>query len=150
MYDTTLGGDRTLFASFNDPPTLSFRCHPEVGALLPVGSVFIPAFNDARYANLATGSDTRLSGFVPNAPEALPIYEVVDRPDDETVIVENNAHYPWVASGNPGDTQYWPVWVIPPAFIEREPGPNGQPIYERTSPVLKVIRRVVTLREITS
>ena len=80
------------------------------------------------------------------AEQEQPIYDVVERPDDTTVIVRNNGFYPWVASGNPSHTQAWPVWVIPPAFVERDS--TGQPVYERTSPILKVIRRTVTLREI--
>jgi hypothetical protein len=136
--------------NFTDPPTLTFRCTREVGVLLPVGSVFIPAVNDQRYVPPPAGPPQQV-GFVPSAPESLPIYEVVERPDDTSIVVKNNGYYPWL---NPGggslDASHWPVWVIPPAFIEREPGSNGQPIYERTSPVLKVIRRVVTLREITS
>jgi prepilin-type N-terminal cleavage/methylation domain-containing protein len=146
LYDTTPGGNRTLYFSFRDPPTLTFRCTQEVGKLLAEGSILIPAFNDLHYLDLAQGLDTRVSGFVPHAPTTLPIYEVVERPDDTTIVVRNNGFYPWVASGNPSDTQAWPVWVIPPAFAERDS--TGQPIYERSSPILKVIRRTVTLHEI--
>jgi len=138
------GVDRTLTAG-TDPATLTFRCTREVGALLPVGSIFLPAWNDARYLSILMGMDARVSGFVPHAPEALPIYTVVERPDETTVVVENNGYYPWVASGDPQDTQAWPVWIIPPPFVERDA--SGQPIYERTSPIVAVVRRTVTLHE---
>ncbi len=139
-------GNRTILGGFADPPTLEFRCTPEVGSLLPVGSIFIPAFNDD-FAQDGTGAlRTRLSGFVPHAPHSLPIYEVIERPDENTIVVKNNGYYPWVATGIPTDTQAWPVWVIPPAFVERDS--NGQPVYERNSPILKVLRRTVTLSEI--
>jgi type II secretory pathway pseudopilin PulG len=143
--DTT--GDRTILQGFTDPPTLQFRCTVEVGRLLPVGSVFVPAFNDDYPQDGNTGAlRARVSGFVPHAPHALPIYEVVERPDEQTIVVRNNGHYPWVASGNANDTQAWPVWIIPPAFVERDS--NGQPVYERSSPILKVVRRTITLPEI--
>jgi hypothetical protein len=106
--------------------------------------MFVPAVNDHLPSNNPL---LRRAGFVPHAPDALPIYEVVERPDDTTVIVKNNGFYPWVAGGL--NAQAWPVWVIPPAFREREP-PNmgGQPVYERRSPILAVARRYIRLREI--
>ena len=111
-----------------------------------MGSIFIPAVNDQRYVPSPIGV-AQLVGFVPSAPESLPIYEVVERPDDTTVVVKNNGYYPWLNPGVAGlNAGAFPVWVIPPAFVERDS--NGQPVYERTSPILKVVRRTVTLREI--
>jgi hypothetical protein len=147
-------GDRVLVADFADPPTLTFRCTPQVGVLLPVGSVFIPAVNDHFRRDPDTGMVLpRQSGFVPHAPHTVPIYEVVEvqegRDVDESwgIIVKNNGYYPWVADpGDPTYPRYWPVWVIPPAFVERDR--NGQPVFEDRSPILSVVRRVVTLHEV--
>jgi hypothetical protein len=134
--------ERVLTNNFTDPPTLTFRCTRRLGALLPEGSIFIPAANDQRY--VPTGLPQQV-GFVPSAPESLPIYEVVERPDDTTVVVKNNGYYPWLAPGL--TAQAWPVWIIPPAFAERYPG-LGPPIYDDSSPILHVFRRTVTLREL--
>jgi hypothetical protein len=141
-YRITPEGDRVILVAFDDPPTLTFRCTQEVGRLLSVGSVCIPAANDHSYLPVPPGRLQQV-GFVPSAPESLPIYEVVERPDATTVVVKNNGFYPWL---NGLDARYFPVWVIPPAFVERDS--NGQPVYERTSPILKVVRRTVMLREI--
>jgi len=128
---------------FIERPTLTFRCtlppsgQVGLGALLPVGSIFIPAVN---------WWNGRGPGFVPHAPDALPIYEVVDRPDDTTVIVKNNGFYPWVNVLGGQTAAHWPVWVIPPAFRERDS--TGQPVFERRSPILAVARRYIRLREI--
>ncbi len=139
--------ERVLLNTFSDPPTLTFKCTPNVGMLLPVGSIFIPAVNDQRYVPPTMGVVQQV-GFVPSAPDALPIYEVVERPDETTVIVKNNGFYPWLNPGNSGlNAASFPVWVIPPAFVERDG--SGQPIYERGSSILQIVRRTVTLREIT-
>jgi len=128
---------------FIERPTLTFRCtlppsgQLGLGALLPVGSIFIPAVN---------WWNGRGPGFVPHAPDALPIYEVVERPDETTVIVKNNGFYPWIDVASGLDARAWPVWVIPPAFRERDS--TGQPVYERRSPILAVARRYIRLREI--
>ncbi len=147
LYDTTPGSDRVLLPNtgFTPPPTLTFHCTPEVDPLLPVGSVLIPAFNDARYVDLAAGIDSRQSGFVPAAPEALPIYEITDRPDRTTVVVKNNGYYPWLRSRNANDTQGFPCWIIPPCFAERA---NGQPVYDRSSPIIRVFRETIQIPEI--
>jgi hypothetical protein len=134
--------------NFADPPTLTFRCTPEVGVLLPLGSILIPAVNDQRYGPAVLGVRPR-AGFVPSAPEALPMYEVVEVSEGAagepwSIVVENNGYYPWLA--DPSQPQAWPVWVIPPAFAERDS--SGQPVYERTSPIVAVVRRTVTLREV--
>jgi len=148
LYDSRAGSDRTISTGFVESPTLIFHCTPEVGRLLPPGSVFIPAANDDYPVDpLNPGMPlARRTGFVPHAPDSVPIYEVIERPDAETVVVANNGYYPWVASGNPADTQAWPVWVIPPAFVERDG--RGQPAYERQSPVIRVVRRLVRLHEV--
>ncbi len=108
-------------------------------ALFPVGTVFIPAVNDGR---ASANSASTVPGFTPHAPTALPIYEVSSRPDSTTVVVKNNGFYPFA----PGGSQNWPVWVIPPAYVQRDG--NGQPLFENRSPVLAVSRRFVRLREI--
>lgn len=141
---------RVLVASFpGDPPTLTFRCAAPapgqvgVGDLLPVGSFFIPAVNDQRYLP-APPNPPQAVGFVPSTTEALPIYEVVERPDDTTVIVKNNGHYPWLAAGL--DASRWPVWVIPPSFVERDS--DNRPVLDQKSPIIQIVRRTVTLREV--
>lgn len=144
--------ERVLSETFSDPPTLEFKCTPEVGELLPAGSIVIPAVNDQRYVPPTAGLPQYV-GFVPSARQSLPIYEVVEviEPDDSgeswTIVVKNNGYYPWL---NPGvgalNAAYFPFWIIPPAFVERDS--DGQPVYERSSPVLKVVRRTVTLHEI--
>ncbi len=135
--------DRPLLPAFSERPTLTFRCTREVGILLPVGSIFIPAVNDDWPRRTAA---LRRAGFVPHAPDALPIYEVVERPDEFTVIVKNNGFYPWIDIATGQTPANWPVWVIPPAFRERDS--TGQPVYERRSPILAIARRYIRLREI--
>jgi prepilin-type N-terminal cleavage/methylation domain-containing protein len=138
--------ERILNSSFSHPLTLTFRCTAEVGRLLPRGSIFIPAVNDQRY--MPQPGLRPVAGFVPSAPESLPIYEVaevVEGPADQPweIKVKSNGYYPWLT--DPTQPQAWPVWVIPPAFVERDA--DGQPIYERSSPILNVVRRTVTLHE---
>lgn len=119
--------------------TLRFFCTPELGSILPVGSVLIPAMNDVGAAG------TQRVGFVPNLPDALPIYEVIDRPDATTVVVRGNGVYPWLNNGvNPREFLFW---TIPPAFTDR-PNAGSQPVWERRSPILSVVRRVVRLPEV--
>ena len=143
-------GDRFFDTSFpGDAPTLRFTCTQEVGRLLPEGSILIPAVNDDRPGGTQPPpppAPNRFAGFVPHAPDALPIYEVVERPDEFTVIVKNNGFYPWVNTATGCGAQHWPVWVIPPAFRERDS--TGQPVFERRSPILAVARRYIRLREI--
>lgn len=92
--------------------------------------------------------NNRASGFVPHSPDSTPIYEVIERPDEKTVVVKSNGYYPWVnlsrISKNVA-TQYWPVWVLPPT-IEAE-GDDGEPVFDRKSPILAVTRRVMQFRE---
>ncbi|MCH8804753.1 MAG: hypothetical protein IH986_01515 [Planctomycetes bacterium] len=152
--DLVLGDpNRAVDPLFEEAATLSFKCTASVGALLPVGSIFIPAVNDDRpgsipgqvYVSAVPG--VQISGFVPHSPTILPIYKVVERPDLTTVIVKNPGVYPWV---NPNAatplSQHWPVWVIPPSFKEHDS--NGRPIFENRSSVLSVTRRYIRLREI--
>jgi hypothetical protein len=151
-----LGGplftDRYLAPKFNPTSTLTFTCTRQVGDLLPPGSVFIPALNDQCY-NPTGGlwGAFQKVGFVPSAPEALPIYEIAERindpskPNITTLIVKNPGYYPWVNTASYPEN-YWPVWVIPPAFTQRDKA--GQPVYENKSPIIKIIRRTVTIPEI--
>lgn len=136
------------------PPTISFRAGPEVGQLLPPGSIIIPALNDLQPDDsLYNGPH---SGFIPNAPDALPIYEVIERVyDDPTlggsgeydIVVKNNGFYPWV---NPiGDRRYWPAWIIPPAIEEVVgSGASATPVFSDKSPILAVARRVIHLQRV--
>ncbi len=151
--DYTADTDRFLNPNYVAPPTLTFAAGLTVGQLLPVGSVIIPAVNDL----LPTLLGYQSAGFVPSAPDALPIYEVIEQvhhennpgnPDDDTydIIVTNNGFYPWTSDGN---TWRWPVWVIPPA-IDELVGPLGSqvPVYSDHSPILAVDRRYIQLTEI--
>ena len=147
--------ERVLRSSFAAPPTLTFHCGPNDGRLLPPGSIFIPAVNDDRPNALQadppppTDTPVRRAGFVPHAPNALPIYEVIERSYDEgsdtyALTVKNNGFYPWVANGLDGGA--WPVWVIPPAFSEVDS--TGNPLYEGSSPILAWARRVIRFTEV--
>lgn len=126
---------------------LIFKCKPNVGRLLPVGSVFIPARNDVmpdHYHPLLQ----RNAGFAPYDPHALPIFTVVERPDDTTVVVDNNGVYPWLTpSGSAPDDNAiaWPIWVIPPAHVERDS--TNSPIFDSRTCVIGVSRRYVRLPE---
>ena len=137
--------DRTLSGNFSPPPTISFVFNEAVAPLLPKGSVLIPAVNDQRYAPPA-----QAVGFVPSAPESLPIYEVLDvtpGPGDGqiTVVVANNGYYPWFNPSMGLDARAFPFWIIPPSFVERS---GRQPVFEDTSPVLRVFRRTIRISEI--
>ena len=151
--------ERIFKNTYNPPSTLTFKCNRKVGALLPPGSIFIPALNDQCYPMTAIESGMppapwmpyQQVGFVPSAPNTIPIYEVLERieeprtPNETTLIVKNPGYVPWLNSGlNPNN---WPVWVIPPAFSQRDR--NDQPIFEPKSPILKIVRRTVTLPEIS-
>ncbi|MBU0637944.1 MAG: prepilin-type N-terminal cleavage/methylation domain-containing protein [Planctomycetes bacterium] len=141
--------ERTLTGP--DLPTVTFKCRASrerttnmfeaFSDLLPVGALIIPAVNDVAPNLGAWGG--QMAGFVPNAPDTLPIYEVIDRPDLTTVVVKSNGFYPWVNDGNP---LRWPVWVIPPTFKERDTA--GNPRFEDRSPILAVTRRYIRFPEI--
>ena len=74
---------------------------------MPPGSILIPAVNDdwpsAIQDSMTAGPD-RYAGFVPHAPNALPIYEVesveLRGNGNYDVIVKNNGFYPWTIDGN--------------------------------------------------
>ncbi len=132
------------------PATLTFRCPQDQAGLFPVGAIFIPARNDVTPdCSLVTFTDR--VGLGPPAPTTLPIYEVVERPDANTVIVKYNGYYPM--KGTPGvsalatpDPSEWPVWVVPPCYEERDSA--GNPVMSDRSPIVAIARRYVRLREI--
>jgi len=138
-------------------PTLRFTCRVEVAQMLAKGSILIPATNDDALSGLP-GSvvQRRRSGFVPHAPDTLPIYTVSEviagsRDDDWTVVVEGNGFYPWVSDSIAEDqrARYWVAWVIPPSFTEFSgTGNNATPVFERRSPIISVARRVIALPEV--
>jgi prepilin-type N-terminal cleavage/methylation domain-containing protein len=146
----TLPLDRVLYHDHVMQATLHFTCTPEVGALLPVGSVIIPAVNDfdARGVVSTGGGElayVRHVGFVPHVPDTLPIYEVVERPDRTTVVVKGNGVYPWVNPATGGVPELLLSWVVPPAFVERS---GGQPVFDRRASVVSVVRRVIRVPEV--
>ena len=147
---------RSLNPTFSRP-TLRFQCSDRVGMLLTKGSILIPATNDDALSGLTgTVVQRRRSGFVPHAPDTLPIYTVSEviagsGNDDWTVVVEGNGFYPWVSDSVPANQRgrYWPVWVIPPSFTEFSgTGNNATPVFERRSPIISVARRVIALPEV--
>lgn len=83
--------------------------------------------------------------------DALPMFRVIDRPDDTTVIVADPGYKPWVFDGVRDDHKawFWPVWVIPPAFNESYDSADAgrQPLFEDTSPIVTVQQRMTTLEE---
>lgn len=135
------------FPPIQGPATLTFYCDPSMTGLLPVGSVFIPARNDVVPPLVA--NPAQRVGFGPPAPTTLPIYEVVQRPNDGTVVVKYNGYYPMQGTvgtyGPVTNPLQWPVWVIPPAYEELS---GGSPVFPDRSPILAVARRYVRLREI--
>jgi prepilin-type N-terminal cleavage/methylation domain-containing protein len=141
------------------PPRFVFTCEDEVGHLLPRGAILIPARNDylptavipAPPVPIGLGAANPFTGyaFLPSAPESLPIYEVIDRPDHETIIVKNNGLLPWVNPAAGVNPDNMPFWVIPPPFTERETGGSNQPIFANESAIVAVIRRTVRLPEVT-
>lgn len=133
------------------PGTLTFHCTTGVSGLLPVGAIFIPARNDIAPSNPSGITPDARVGFGPPAPTTLPIYEVVQRPNDFTVVTKFNGYYPMMGMPNftPSPTtpnaDLWPVWVIPPAFEELS---GGQPVFDGRSQILAVARRYIRLREL--
>lgn len=163
-FDDSVGSNRSLASDFSQRANFVFRTQRDpatnrypVGELLPVGSIIIPAANDdfPTTRNIAPweppgnpsnppSPTKRLSGFAPHMPNTLPIYEVIERPDNNTIICKNNGAHPWVARGL--TARAFPCWVIPPSFVERDG--NGQPVYDRRSPVLSVHRRLIRIPEL--
>ncbi len=125
------------------PATLTFTCDASFTGLLPVGSILIPARNDVAPSNPMLTGATPVN-FGPPAPSTLPIYEVVQRPNDTSVVVKFNGYYPRQGTFGVAPTD-WPVWVIPPAYEE---GTSSNPAFGDKSPILAVARRYVRLREI--
>ncbi len=148
-YDNTIP-ERPLKPGFKPPATLRFVAGLAVGSLMPPGSIFIPAVNDAPPS---LDPDQQISGgFVPAMRSTAPIYEVVERVWNESldgghyeIIVKNNGAYPWVNQNR--TAQDWPVWVIPPAIEEVEGSP-AEPVFGSQSPVIAVERRFMRLREV--
>ncbi|MBK8915897.1 MAG: prepilin-type N-terminal cleavage/methylation domain-containing protein [Phycisphaerales bacterium] len=139
-------GDRHLRADFAPPSRLVFYCRPDVGRLLPKGAQFFPAVNDETINGSPSSAVGEMAGFTPRATRELPIFEVVDRPDDTTVVVAFNGFYPWVVRNNPwtpdvDESWRWPVWVIPPVL-------DKEGSLDRKSPIVSVLRRVVRIPEI--
>lgn len=145
--------------NFTAPATLTFRASEAVGQLMPPGSVFIPAVNDVNpnsyWHPTAPPAPVQNAGFLPYAPDTLPVYRVTGREFDEDtetyqIIVANNGFYPWLndAQFSTRDPRYWPVWVIPPAFEETVADRGGyMPVFSNQSPVVNVSRRYISLRE---
>jgi prepilin-type N-terminal cleavage/methylation domain-containing protein len=140
-------GTRVLTSTFV-PQKLVFYAEANVGCLLPPGSVIIPAVNDtqARFYNPA-GSGECHAGFVPSAPDTLPIFEVAERVEEADgtykIVPKDNGYYPWLGGSYTSD--HWPVWVIPPAVEAVDP--TTGPAYPDQSPVLAVARRYICIRE---
>ena len=143
-------GDRFLTVGFTHPPRLRLTVTEPVGRLLPVNSYLIPAVNDSDLDGQTGYPQIRNVGFIPSDPDALPIYKVVERPDDTTVVLEGNGIYPWTLPNSLNAGPQWLFWVIPPAFTERyTAGPlSGQPIYERRSPIVTIARRTFRIPEV--
>jgi prepilin-type N-terminal cleavage/methylation domain-containing protein len=132
--------ERLLATGAATPAKLTFVASAAYGPLLPPGSVIIPAVNDY----VATKHPAaQMAGFVPSAPDALPIYEVTGQTENAngnyTISVNFNGYYPWV------DGSSWPVWIVPPAC---EYDDFGNPLPPQRSSVLSVARRYIRLREV--
>lgn len=154
---------RPLSPNFAQRSTLKFTVRSSVGRLLAPGSVMIPAANDnfphnrpdpPEPANFAR-TENRVAGFVPHVADNLPIYEVLEvipdavgsGTDRMTIVVKNNGAYPWVNSlATAPSARYFPFWVIPPSFVERDA--NNQPVFERSSPILGVYRKIIRVPEV--
>lgn len=147
-------GDRLLPPGHMAPATLTFIAGPDVGALLPPGSIFIPAVNDLMptalnpsYA-LPPALPVQAAGFVPSAPDVLPIYEVADRVERTDgsfdIVVKYNGFYPWIDAGLTAAN--WPVWIVPPAVDEVDG--NGNPVWPERSSIVAVSRRYIMLPEL--
>lgn len=151
-------GERFLTTDFKHPARLSFRVNTSVARLLPAGSILIPAVNDY---DIRIGSQPmtyplgREVGFVPSDPDALPVYKVLERLEDNsgaTIVVEGNGSYPWYKPNqfpplSAGATRFV-CWVVPPSFVERDG--SGQPVFERRSPIVTVARRTVRVPEVVA
>ena len=126
------------------PATLSFHCTRDYSPLFPVGSVFIPARND-RLSDHA-GQKTH---FGPLTRTGWPIYEVVSRPDETTVVVKYNGYFPVAntpRSWERASAAQWPVWVTPPASEDVVgSGSSARPVFSNKSPILAVARRYIRL-----
>lgn len=150
-YDDTLP-ERPLKDGFKPPATLRFVVERPIGDLMPPGSIFIPAVNDAPTTNTPLLGAT--GGFVPALKDAAPVYKVLERnwnPDlgegHYELTVENNGYYPWLPPG--ASAQYWPVWIIPPAFQDtQDVGGFIEPVLTEQSPVVAISRRYIRLHEI--
>ena len=130
----------------DNSPALTFRIDASISGLFPVGTLFLPARNDDNPGLLSSGAQSYPTvGFGPPAPTALPLYKVVGRPDDTTVLVENNGFFPRRGENQTPLPGQWPVWVIPPAFAEKS---GNVPIFDGKSAILSVGRRYVRLREV--
>ncbi|MBK9118479.1 MAG: prepilin-type N-terminal cleavage/methylation domain-containing protein [Phycisphaerales bacterium] len=135
----------------NPPPELKFIASRAIGDLIPPGSLLIPAVNDRNPTSLdaSPGTEIQLAGFVPHAPDVLPIYEVTRREltagNRWEIVVRNNRFYPWINEAEGATNLNWPVWIIPPAVTEFR---NNSPVYPDTSPIVAWGRRVVPLREV--
>ncbi|MEW6250779.1 MAG: hypothetical protein AB1716_09035, partial [Planctomycetota bacterium] len=159
--------ERWLLNTYTPPATLRFVASSSLGPLLPPGSVFIPAVNDYLPTQIQDPNNPQapwdIAGFVPTAPDTLPVYEVVDRVYNANsgtydIIVRNNGYYPWVRTPPGGINNgqiglpfasLWPVWIIPPAYETRGTNPGvPQPLYPDESQILSVNRRYVRLREL--
>ncbi len=138
-----------------NPPTagtLRFEASAEVGQLMPPRSIFIPALNDVAPTGLNMPMQQpplQNAGFIPSAPDVLPIYEVteqVQKPNGKyDIVVKHNGFYPWLGTVA-SSPAFWPVWVIPPAVSEIDS--QGKPVYSNQSPILGVYRRYIRLHEV--
>jgi hypothetical protein len=127
------------------PATLTFTCSALQSGLFPVGAIIIPARNDQAPPAVPSSEWVRFS---PLAPTVLPVYEVVERPDQTSVVVKYNGYYPMqgdMGTYVPPPPLQWPVWVIPPAFEELS---GGEPVFPNRSPIVAVARRYMRLREV--
>ncbi len=132
--------DSSIEVTFNDELTVGFDF---VSALDPVAYVETDGIKRGQFS---LASQQSPSGLVPRVTGALPVFKVIERPDESTVIVENNGFAPWTrAAKEYGD--YWPVWVIPPAYKDVD-AVDGQPVFDDRSPVLSVTRRYLNLRSV--
>lgn len=112
------------------------------------GGVIVEVDNQNVYHTNTTGklhTFPSITGVLPTerASDSLPIFQVIERPDDETVVVRNDGLTPWVSTIISNDRPlYWPVWVIPPAFTSEV---SNQPEYDTHSPIVDIRSRVVRL-----
>lgn len=152
-HDETGNPDRLISAGANEPASLEFKCTLSVGEKLPAGSIFIPAVNDFNNSFPGQADGPGFVGFVPHAPDSLPIYEVTDRIRDDAngeyrIIVKNNGTYPWVDPGVSDGPDAWPVWIIPPAVKPESGQNNSLQVFETRSPIIGVARRYIRFPEV--